>query len=74
MEEVQEEAAAPPQADAAAEPPVEQPAVPGPPRGRAFFYGAGIALQIVFWSLIFLGLAIVVATGGHLTEFRYVGF
>jgi len=28
----------------------------------------------VLWSLVFLALAVAIATGGHLTEFRYVGF
>ncbi|MGD0998057.1 MAG: hypothetical protein ABR941_07030 [Thermoleophilia bacterium] len=43
-------------------------------RGVTAAYVLGICLQIVFWSLIFLGLAVAIGVGEHLTEFRYVGF
>jgi len=38
------------------------------------WYVLGLALQIFLWFLVFLGLAIAIGVGGHLTEFRYVGF
>ena len=37
-------------------------------------YGLGLALQIVLWMLVFFAIVVAVATGGHVTEFRYVGF
>ena len=37
-------------------------------------YVLGLALQVLFWFLIFLAIAVAVGAGGHLTEFRYVGF
>ncbi len=76
MDEVQARAAAasPPEAGdaAAAGRPAE--AVPAAVPRYAAYYRLGLAAQVIVWSLIFLGLAIVIATGGHLTEFRYVGF
>jgi predicted GNAT superfamily acetyltransferase len=39
-------------------------------KGRMLGFGA----QVLFWCLVFLALAVAIATGGHLTEFRYVGF
>lgn len=38
------------------------------------WYVLGLALQVFLWFLVFLGLAIAIGVGGHLTEFRYVGF
>jgi hypothetical protein len=38
------------------------------------FYGLGLSLQTVLWCLLFLAIIVAVAVGGHLTEFRYVGF
>ena len=35
---------------------------------------AGLTVQVLFWTLVFLGIVTAVAVGGHLTEFRYVGF
>ncbi len=46
----------------------------GRSRGVTAAYVLGICLQVVFWSLIFLGLAVAIGVGEHLTEFRYVGF
>jgi hypothetical protein len=43
-------------------------------RGVSLAYALGLGVQVVLWSLVFLALAVAVATGGHLTEFRYVGF
>jgi hypothetical protein len=37
-------------------------------------YVLGIAVQVLFWCLVFLALAVAIGVGGHLTEFRYVGF
>ncbi len=37
-------------------------------------YALGLGVQVVFWCLIFLALALAIGVGGHLTEFRYVGF
>lgn len=50
-----------------------------PPSGRGsgtnwVFYGLGLSLQTVLWCLLFLAIIVAVAVGGHLTEFRYVGF
>ena len=56
------------------------PAEPAPPaperarRGVTAAYVLGLGVQVVLWSLVFLALAVAIATGGHLTEFRYVGF
>ena len=53
---------------------------PSPPvagrahRGVTAAYVLGLTVQVVLWSLVFLALAAAIATGGHLTEFRYVGF
>ncbi len=47
---------------------------PARPRTRWFFYGLGLSLQTLLWFLLFLGIVIAVLVGGHLTEFRYVGF
>jgi len=38
------------------------------------WYVLGLSVQVVFWALIFVGLITAIAVGGHLTEFRYVGF
>jgi hypothetical protein len=38
------------------------------------WYLLGLAVQVFLWFLVFLGLAIAIGVGGHLTEFRYVGF
>ena len=53
--------------------------VPEPSAGRRpgtnwVFYGLGLSLQTVLWCLLFLAIIVAVAVGGHLTEFRYVGF
>jgi hypothetical protein len=47
-----------------------------PVRQRAYrgWYALGIVIQVLFWCLVFLGLAVAIGVGGHLTEFRYVGF
>ncbi len=37
-------------------------------------YFLGLALQCILWLLLFLAIVVAVAAGGHLTEFRYVGF
>ncbi len=37
-------------------------------------YVLGLAVQVLFWFLIFMAIAVAVGAGGHLTEFRYVGF
>jgi hypothetical protein len=39
-----------------------------------FFYGLGLSLQTLLWSLLFLAIVVAVAVGNKLTEFRYVGF
>jgi hypothetical protein len=44
------------------------------PRTSWFFYGLGLSLQTFLWFLLFLAIIVAVAVGGHLTEFRYVGF
>ncbi len=56
--------------------PAEASATPEPakPRTQWFFYGLGLSLQTLLWFLLFLGIVIAVLVGGHLTEFRYVGF
>lgn len=38
------------------------------------WYVLGLAVQVFLWFLVFLGIAIAIGVGGHLTEFRYVGF
>jgi hypothetical protein len=38
------------------------------------WYLLGLAVQVFLWMLVFLGIAIAIGVGGHLTEFRYVGF
>jgi hypothetical protein len=49
---------------------------PAAPVARTIWplYVAGMALQTILWFLLFLAIVVAVATGGHLTEFRYVGF
>jgi hypothetical protein len=47
---------------------------PGKPRARWFYYGLGLTLQTFLWFLLFLAITVAVLVGGHLTEFRYVGF
>ena len=37
-------------------------------------YILGLAVQVILWTLVFLGIVIAVLVGGELTEFRYVGF
>ena len=37
-------------------------------------YFLGLALQCILWFLLFLAIVVAVTSGGHLTEFRYVGF
>ena len=43
-------------------------------RGWTVPFALGLGAQIVFWCFVFLALAVAIGTGGHLTEFRYVGF
>jgi hypothetical protein len=38
------------------------------------WYLLGLALQVFLWFLVFLGIVVAIGVGGHLTEFRYVGF
>ncbi len=38
------------------------------------WYVLGLAVQVFLWFLVFLGIAVAIGVGGHLTEFRYVGF
>lgn len=38
------------------------------------FYALGLGVQVLLWVLVFLAIAAAIATGGHLTEFRYVHF
>jgi len=47
---------------------------PAVPRTRWFYYGLGLSLQTILWFLLFLAITVAVLVGGHLTEFRYVGF
>jgi len=47
---------------------------PAKPRTRWVFYGLGLSLQTFLWFLLFLAITVAVLVGGHLTEFRYVGF
>jgi hypothetical protein len=49
-------------------------ATKGARRGVSVAYALGLSVQVVLWALVFLALAVAIATGGHLTEFRYVGF
>ena len=44
------------------------------PATNWWLYGLGLALQCLLWFLIFFAIVVAVATGGHVTEFRYVGF
>ena len=37
-------------------------------------YALGLVFQVFVWFLIFLAIAVAVGAGGHLTQFRYVGF
>jgi hypothetical protein len=61
---------------------LERPSATEPPtagavrahHGVTVAYVLGLSVQVVLWSLVFLALAVAIATGGHLTEFRYVGF
>lgn len=58
-------------------PVADEPAGAAPARSRrgvSLAYALGLGVQVVLWSLVFLALAMAIATGGHLTEFRYVGF
>ena len=41
---------------------------------RKLPYVLGLAVQVVLWMLVFLGIVVAVLVGGELTEFRYVGF
>jgi hypothetical protein len=52
------------------------PAPDGAPAARTVWllYFLGLALQCILWFLLFLAIVVAVASGGHLTEFRYVGF
>jgi hypothetical protein len=47
---------------------------PAQPRTQWFYYGLGLTLQTFLWFLLFLAITVAVLVGGHLTEFRYVGF
>ena len=49
---------------------------PAPPPAAlaAGRYVLSLAVQVLFWFLIFMAIAVAVGAGGHLTEFRYVGF
>jgi hypothetical protein len=38
------------------------------------WYLLGVAAQVILWVLVFLGIAVAIGVGHHLTEFRYVGF
>ena len=58
--------------DAVAEHPPES--AVGRRRGVTAAYVLGICVQVVFWMLVFLALAMAIGVGEHLTEFRYVGF
>jgi hypothetical protein len=48
--------------------------VAGARRLPSGWYVLGLAVQVFLWFLVFLGIAIAIGVGGHLTEFRYVGF
>ncbi len=71
LEEAATSAPEPPSATEAAT--ATEPAMPAR-RGVTAAYVLGLSVQVVLWSLVFLALAVAIATGGHLTEFRYVGF
>jgi hypothetical protein len=43
-------------------------------RSETAFYVLGLSVQVLLWLLVFLAIAAALATGGHLTEFRYVHF
>ncbi len=43
-------------------------------RSGTAFYVLGLSIQVLLWLLVFLAIAVAIATGGHLTEFRYVHF
>jgi hypothetical protein len=47
---------------------------PASPRAQKLYYGLGLTLQTFLWFLLFLAIVVAVLVGGHLTEFRYVGF
>ncbi len=69
MTEMLEQSAAAAAAPAAADEVIE--------RGRRLpsgWYVLGLAVQVFLWFLVFLGIAVAIGVGGHLTEFRYVGF
>jgi hypothetical protein len=38
------------------------------------WYLLGLSLQVALWLVAFLLLVLVISTGGHVTQFRYVGF
>ncbi len=38
------------------------------------FFALGLGVQTLLWFLLFFALAVAIAVGGELTEFRYVGF
>ncbi len=38
------------------------------------WYLLGLSAQVLLWMLVFLGIAVAIGVGHHLTEFRYVGF
>ena len=69
-----------PGAETPAAPVAEKPAEgaqnpePAKPRTRWVFYGLGLSLLTFLWFLLFLAITVAVLVGGHLTEFRYVGF
>jgi hypothetical protein len=58
----------------AAEPRVEAVEATADEPLRKLPYALGLALQVILWMLVFLGITIAVLVGGELTEFRYVGF
>ena len=43
-------------------------------RAPSGWYLLGLTVQVLLWMLVFLGIAVAIAVGHHLTEFRYVGF
>ena len=49
-------------------------AAAGRARSATIFYVLGLSIQVLLWLLVFLAIAAAIATGGHLTEFRYVRF
>ena len=46
----------------------------GRSRATTTYYWLGVSVQVLLWLLVFLAIAAAIATGGHLTEFRYVRF